>query len=82
MKASEITLNKQETCIQIPNCDATQVIFNQFGLQQFISAFGDVEVVLDFENDFRQEFSVPDFAESRGNYIQRKSAECDKWGSE
>lgn len=82
MKASEIELDVKETIIQIPNCDASQVIYNMFGLQQFIGAFGDVDVVLDRKTDAVQWFSVPSFLESRNKFCSQKSLECEKWGSE
>lgn len=81
MKVSEITLDK-EISIEIPNCDAIQVIYNQYGLQQYVAAFGDVEIELKSENDCRREYHVPVFAESRKKFEAAKLESCKRWGCE
>jgi len=81
MKVSEIALDK-EISIEIPNCDAFQVIYNQFGLQQYVAAFGNVEVELKYESNTTRVYHVPEFAESRAKFETSKLRACEEWGSE
>jgi len=59
--------------------DAYHILSNQFQLDQYISRFGNVEVVWDDEWTV---YRVPSLDEKRSEYETKKARDCARWGSE
>jgi len=59
--------------------DAYHILSNQFQLDQYISRFGNVEVVWDDEWTV---YRVPSLDEKRNLYCEKKTRDCAKWGCE
>ena len=77
MNVSEITLTR--TTRVESDTDAYHILSNQFQLDQYISRFGNVEVVWDDEWTV---YRVPSLDEKRNIYSEKKNRDCAKWGCE
>ena len=77
MNVSEITLTR--TTRVESDTDAYHILSNQFQLDQYISRFGNVEVVWD---DDWTVYPVPSLDEKRNLYCEKKTRDCAKWGCE
>ena len=65
--------------IEMPATDALRYVSNPKAAKNFITAFGDVEIVFD---EYYRQYKVPMFAVGREAYSKLKQAHCEKWGSE
>ena len=77
MNVNQITLSS--TTRVEGKTDALHILSNQFQLEQYVNRFGNVEVILDAENNV---YRVHSFAALRREYERKKSRDCEKWGSE
>ena len=77
MNVSEITLTR--TTRVESDTDAYHILSNQFQLDQYISRFGNVEVVWDDEWTV---YRVPRLDAKRSEYETKKARVCPRWGSE
>ena len=88
MRQTTLTNEKQMIVnqIELPSAtrhesgtDAYHILSNQFQLDQYISRFGNVEVVWDDEWTV---YRVPSLDAKRNEYETKKARACARWGSE
>jgi hypothetical protein len=64
--------------IEMPKTDALRYVSNPKAAKNFITAFGNVEIVFD---EYYRQYKVPAFAEGRAEASELKRAYCERWGS-